>query len=116
MNRSFSTGQSLATDNMLGPYANPSALETSEGGDIRATFTWTDGTSLTGVWLSVSGKDLSGGGQVLFPGVSAPGVHFDQSQQTPFYRAFIEQSGDTFANPWELPQRQLRLWHRLGGP
>jgi hypothetical protein len=101
MNRSFSTGESLATDNP-GPYFNPSAPETSGGGDIRATFIWTDGTSLSGIWQNPSGKNLGGVDQVLFPGVPAPGVHFDVSQTTPFYRGFVEQSGDTFANPWEI--------------
>lgn len=101
MNRSFSTGESLATDN-AGTVLNSSAQESSGGGDIRATFVWTDGTSLSGIWQNPSGKDLGGVDQILFPGVPAPGVHFDVSQTTPFYRAFVEQSGDTFTNPWEI--------------
>jgi hypothetical protein len=101
MGRTTSTGESLATDfNVAGPA--PHANETSGGGDIRATFTWSDGTSLNGVWQNPSGKNLSGVDQVLFPGVPAPGVHFDVSQQTPFYRGFIEQSGDTFTDAWEI--------------
>jgi hypothetical protein len=98
MNRSVSSGESLATD------ATPAGVgrrETSGGGDIRATFTWSDGTSLNGIWQNPSGRGVPSSA-VLFPNTAVPGVHFDVSQTTPFYRGFIEQSGDTFSNPWEI--------------
>lgn len=101
MNCTASSGESLA-NGCGGAPVGQGSNETSPGGDIRATFTWTDGTALSGIWQNPSGKNLGGVDQVLFPGVPAPGVHFDASQQTPFYRGFVEQSGDTFANPWEI--------------
>jgi hypothetical protein len=100
MGQTTSTGQSLSTDDPDGPGVG-SSRETSGGGDIRATFTWSDGTSLSGTWQNPSGKNIPSGG-VLFPNAAAPGVHFDVSQTTPFYRGFVEQSGDTFVQPWEI--------------
>ncbi len=99
-----SSGESMAD---LVPAQPRDCGSESSQGDIEARFTWSDGTVAVGVWTFPSGKDLSGGNdQILFPGVAAPGVHFDFTLQGPGraldYRAFIEQSGDTFSNPWEL--------------
>ncbi len=80
-------------------------------GDLEVSFTWRDGTTASSIWTFPSGKNLDAGGPILFPGVPAPGVHFDfqvvdPNTGQPFnYRGFIEQSGDTFSNPWELTAR-----------
>lgn len=107
MCRVLSSGESLADLVPPGPQVN--CAQESAQGDIEAKFTWRDGTSAVGIWTFPSGKNLAGGNdQVLFPGVAAPGVHFDFQLPRPGggavldYKAFIEQSGDTFSNPWEL--------------
>ena len=101
-----SSGESLA--DLVPATPTNCAAETAQG-DIEARFTWADGTVGVGIWQFPSGKNLGGGNdQILFPGVPAPGVHLDFS--VPLqpggrlldYRALIEQSGDTFSNPWEL--------------
>ncbi|WP_206030267.1 PEP-CTERM sorting domain-containing protein [Roseomonas sp. AR75] len=100
MTQTLSTGESLSTDDRDGVGYNR-VRENSGGGDIRATFTWSNGATQTGVWQNPSGKNIPSGA-VLYPNTAVPGVHFDVDQTTPFYRAFIEQSGDTFTQPWEL--------------
>jgi len=101
-----SSGETLAD---LAPATPGTCAGETARGDIEAKFTWSDGTSATGIWTFPSGKNLAGGNdQILFPGVAAPGVHVDFSAPRPGgganldYKAFIEQSGDTFSNPWEL--------------
>lgn len=102
----ISSGESLAD---LIPATPGNCANESAQGDIEAKLTWSDGTTATGIWTFPSGKNLAGGNdQQLFPGVPAPGVHFSFSKpRAPGladldYRALIEQSGDTYSNPWEL--------------
>jgi hypothetical protein len=92
-----STGETLAD---TFDFPGSGVPETSNG-DLSATFTWSDGFTATGTWSNPSGKNLVGLGPILFPGVAAPGVHFniDNGSQ---YSGFIEQSGDTFSAPWEI--------------
>ncbi len=90
----LSSGELLAD---VGEPRGCGRLETAQG-DIEVSFTWQDGTTATGIWAFPSGKNLNANGPILFPGIPAPGVHFDDGT----HRGFVEQSGDTFANPWEL--------------
>jgi hypothetical protein len=106
MCRFTSSGSSLA--DQTGAGGGGTCAAESAAGDISATFKWRDGTTATGTWTDPSGKDLTGTGPVLFPGIATPGVHFDFAKtdsntgQTLHYRGFVEQAGDTFANPWEI--------------
>lgn len=106
MCRYTSSGSSLA-DQTTAAGGGHCAAE-SAAGDISATFKWRDGTTATGTWTNPSGKNLTGNGPVLFPGIAAPGVHFDFANTDPNsgqafnYRGFVEQAGDTFTNPWEI--------------
>ncbi len=72
------------------------------GGDIVVDFLWADGQTASAIWSDPSGKNLAAGGPVLFPGVAAPGVHFDFTNANGTYRGFVEQSGDTISEPWEI--------------
>lgn len=105
MCRFASSGESLAD---IIPAGGPNCDPETAQGDILVDFTWRDGTTATGIWGFPSGKNLAADGPILFPGVAVPGVHFDfekidpVTQQAFNYRGFIEQSGDTFLEPWEL--------------
>ena len=96
MCRVISTGESMA--DLVQAQPNASCGHDSPQGDIEVRFTWADGFTATETWTFPSGKSLNAPDPILFPGIPAPGVFFDDG----IHRGFIEQSGDTFSNPWEL--------------
>lgn len=98
-----SSGESLA--DLIG-FRGPPPYESADG-DVLVEITWEDGRTLDEIWGFPSGKDLTDISAVLFAGIEVPGVSIDLSDFTDpddpkEYRAFVEQSGDTFFQPWEI--------------
>lgn len=93
-----SSGESLA-DKV--PAAPPACPPESAAGDLEVTVKWTDGTTASGIWKPLSGKPLTSAG-ILSPNAQLPGYHWDFQVGNNQYSAFIEQTGDTFLNPWEI--------------
>lgn len=93
--RPDSSGETLYDGSPWGP-------EPAEGvdGDLEVEVRWSDGHVAKQVWRAVSGKSRHDAGPVLYPGLARPGVSFDDG--TGAHLAFLEQSGDTYAMPWEL--------------
>lgn len=105
MCRVLSSGESMA--DLVQAQPNASCGHDYPQGDIEVRFTWADGFTATETWTFPSGKSLNAPGPILFPGIPAPGVFFDDG----IHRGFVEQSGDTFLNPWEL--RNTRSTHDI---
>lgn len=95
MVRPTSSGESLAN----GPYG-PGPTESSTP-DLTIEVRWVDGTKSGPLnWNLNSGKDLTDSSPVLYPNTAVPGVSF--STVGGWYSFFVDQSGDTFVNPWEI--------------
>ncbi len=94
-----SSGESLA--DLKAAQGQKNCPAESALGDMYVTVTWADGTSSTKIWGFPSGSNKPNEGK-LFPNVNVPGVHWDFQVGNSTYRAFVEQSGDTFTSPWEI--------------
>lgn len=95
MARFASTGETLANGQPRGVPPWETSIP-----DLTVQVWWADGTTTAPLpWKLISGKNLLDTSPILYPGVAAPGVSYCTDQS---YCFFIDQSGDTFVNPWEM--------------